>query len=63
MISCILKNNDIKHLQKVLKHIESALSNGGSIIFIAIGGRIPLELFFFSLKHMNVKILFLERFW
>ena len=28
--------NDIKNLYKVLKHIESALSNGGSIIFIAI---------------------------
>ena len=28
--------NDIKILLKVLKHIESALSNGTTIIFIAI---------------------------
>ena len=28
--------NGIKHVWKVLKHIESSLSNGGSIIFIAV---------------------------
>ena len=32
----LVYKNDIKYLQKVLKHIESALSNGRSIIFIAI---------------------------
>ena len=37
MISLILYiKNGINNLYKVLKHIESALSNGGGIIFIAI---------------------------